>query len=182
MGLIVLLCILALPLIEIAVFVVVGDAIGLWATLGLVVLAAFAGLGIVRHQGVATLANAQRAAAAGQPPVAALFDGLCILVAGFLLILPGFVSDGVGLALLLAPVRRVLGLLLWALLARHGTIVAGGLGGGHGGGAGPRGDPHGAPAGGGPTIDAEAWEVEPDPAADPRRLPGGRPGQRDEGP
>lgn len=178
MGLIVLLGILALPLVEIAVFVVAGDAVGLWATLALVALAAVVGLGVVRHPGVATLANARRAAAAGQPPAAALFDGLCILVAGFLLILPGFVSDAIGLALLLAPMRRVLGLALWALLARHGTIVAGG----GRDGAGPRGGPHGTPAGGGPTIDADAWEVEPDPAADPRRLPGGRPGQRDKGP
>lgn len=172
MGSVILLGVLALPLVEIAGFVVVGDAIGVWATLALVVLAAIAGLAVVRRQGVATLAKAQRAAAAGQPPAAALFDGLCILVAGFLLVLPGFVSDAIGLALLLAPVRRVLGLALWALLARHGTIIAGG------GGMAPRAGPRS----GGPTIDAEAWEVEPDAAEDTRRLPGGGRNERDEGP
>lgn len=175
MGSVILLGVLALPLVEIAGFVVVGDAIGVWATLALVVLAAIAGLAVVRRQGVATLAKAQRAAAAGQPPAAALFDGLCILVAGFLLVLPGFVSDAIGLALLLAPVRRVLGLALWALLARHGTIIAGG---GGGGGTAPRAGPRR----GGPTIDAEAWEVEPDAAEDTRRLPGGGRNERDEGP
>ncbi|MGE0254767.1 MAG: FxsA family protein [Alphaproteobacteria bacterium] len=164
MGLLILLGILALPLAEIAVFIVVGDAIGVWPTLALVALAAVAGVAVVRRQGVATLANAQRAAAAGRPPAAALFDGLCILVAGFLLVVPGFVTDAIALALLLAPVRRVLGLLLWALLARHGTVIVGG---------GTTGRDAGK-SGGGPTIDAEAWEVEPD-AADPsRRLPDDR--------
>ncbi len=97
-----------LPALEIATFIVVGDAIGVFATLALCILSAAAGWMIVQKQGFDTLFKGREALEAGQFPGQAMFDGFCIVVAGALLILPGFVSDGVGFALLIPPVRDAL--------------------------------------------------------------------------
>ncbi|GEO80873.1 FxsA family protein [Pararhodospirillum oryzae] len=96
------------PVIEIALFIKVGGAIGVVPTLALVVLAAVAGSAVVRHQGLSTLNKAQEAVNAGILPVKELFDGVCILIAGFLLVLPGFFSDILAVLLLIAPVRDAL--------------------------------------------------------------------------
>ncbi len=100
-----LLIFLALPMIEIALFIQVGHWIGLWPTLLLVILAAVAGLTIVRVQGVNALARLQNGMDSGQDPTGPIAHGAMILVAGFLLILPGFFTDILGLTLLIPWVR-----------------------------------------------------------------------------
>ncbi len=102
---------LALPLAEIAVFVRVGSAIGIWPTLALVLVSAFGGLAIVRLQGLATLRRARAALDRAGLPTVELFNGACLVVAGILLLIPGFLSDFVGLLLLVPPLRT--GLRLW---------------------------------------------------------------------
>ncbi|MEL6169506.1 MAG: FxsA family protein [Pseudomonadota bacterium] len=96
---------LAVPLIEIALFVQIGGAIGLLATLGIVVLTAVVGSIVVRKQGIATLGKFQTAMNGLSDPTAPLVHGAMILFAGALLLTPGFFTDFVGGALLVPPVR-----------------------------------------------------------------------------
>lgn len=135
-----LLAFLALPIIEIALFIVVGGWIGLWPTLGLVVLAAVSGAAVMRRQGLQTLRRLQAEVDAGGDPAASLVDGALVLVAGALLVLPGFFTDAVALILLVPAARAALirgaakralrpGGFVHVRRARHGGGPA------HGGGA-----------------------------------------------
>ena len=113
MAFLLLAAFIGVPLLEIAVFIQVGGLIGLWPTLGLVILTAFVGTWQLRLQGIATLARARSQLDRGVVPAHELFDGLCLLVAGGLLLTPGFVTDAFG-ALLFIPglrdsLRRALG-------------------------------------------------------------------------
>jgi UPF0716 protein FxsA len=115
MGILLLIAFIGVPLIEIGVFIQVGGFVGLWPTLGLVVLTAVLGTWQLRAQGLATLDRARRQIDQGILPAHELFDGLCLLVAGALLLTPGFVTDAVGFLLFLPPVRGA----LRQFLARH---------------------------------------------------------------
>ncbi len=109
MAIILLLAFVITPIVEIAVFIEIGGEIGLWPTLAIVIVTAMAGTALLRAQGLATMAQARQSLARGEFPVRQVFDGACLLVAGALLLTPGFVTDGIGLALFLPPVRRLLG-------------------------------------------------------------------------
>ncbi len=102
----------AVPIIEIALFIQVGGAIGLWPTLAIVVLTAIAGTTLMRAQGLMTLNRLQTSMAEGRNPADPMAQGAMILVAGVLLLTPGFFTDAVGFALLLPPVR--IALIRWA--------------------------------------------------------------------
>jgi len=108
MGLLLLAAFIGVPLIEIAVFIQVGGAIGLGWTLLVVVATAVAGTWLLRAQGLATLRRARGQLDAGQLPARELFDGVCLLFAGALLLTPGFVTDSLGLLLFVPPVRELL--------------------------------------------------------------------------
>ncbi|WP_347138134.1 FxsA family protein [Paracoccus sp. SSK6] len=95
----------ALPIVEIALFIQVGGLIGVWATLGLVVLAAVAGMAVIRSQGAHAWLEAQRSLAQLRDPSRPLAHGMMLMVAGLLLIVPGFFTDIVALLLLIPPVR-----------------------------------------------------------------------------
>jgi UPF0716 protein FxsA len=97
--------ILALPLIEIALFIVVGGAIGVWPTLGLVVGAGVGGVAVIRMQGARALDRTRRAFDRHADPSAEVLGGALSVLAGILLIAPGFLTDIVAIALLLPPVR-----------------------------------------------------------------------------
>lgn len=99
---------LLLPLVEIALFVVIGGAIGVWATLGLVVLSGLAGVAAVRLNGFQTLVRARASLEAGTDPAGPMAHGALGVLAGLLLIVPGFFTSAVGLLLLLRPVRQAL--------------------------------------------------------------------------
>lgn len=102
----------AVPIIEISLFVTVGGVIGLWSTLAIVVLTAIIGTQLMRRQGLMTLGRLQTALAEGKNPTDPIAQGAMILIAGVLLLTPGFFTDAIGLLLLLAPVR--VGLIRWA--------------------------------------------------------------------
>jgi UPF0716 protein FxsA len=110
------------PLIEIAVFIEVGGALGLWPTLAIVILTAMLGTALFRIQGLAVLRQAQTSLGVNQFPAHAVFDGLCLLVAGALLITPGFVTDGFGFLLFLPPFRALLRGLVARRLLHLGRI------------------------------------------------------------
>ena len=100
---------IAVPLVEIALFITVGGWIGLWPTLLIVVLTAVAGTALVRSQGAATLAQLRRSFDDLRDPTEPLAHGAMILFSGALLLTPGFFTDAVGFALLVPGVRaRVL--------------------------------------------------------------------------
>ncbi len=178
---------IGVPLLEIAVFIEVGGRIGLGWTLVVVVATALLGTFLLRRQGFATLRSAQQSMDRGALPMRELFDGLCLLFAGALLLTPGFVTDAVGFALFLPPVRDG----LRRLVGRHLQVhMAGGAGPG---GTGPGGEPPdwSAPGGaagrentgrGGPVIDGDFREVPPADRDTGRGEPGGdagRPVKRD---
>ncbi|WP_020039463.1 FxsA family protein [Salipiger mucosus] len=96
---------LAVPLIEIALFIQVGGLIGLWPTLGVVVLTAILGTWLVRSQGLKAMGDLQSAFSRLEDPSAPLAHGAMILLSGALLLTPGFFTDAVGFALLSPQVR-----------------------------------------------------------------------------
>lgn len=105
-----------IPIAEVYAFISVGEEIGVLKTLLLCVLTAAIGGFLVRQQGLETLMKAQKSFSTGNMPLNALFDGLCIVIAGALLLTPGFVTDIVGFSLLLPPFR---------LFLRHLAIKSG---------------------------------------------------------
>ncbi|WP_197917846.1 FxsA family protein [Thiosulfatihalobacter marinus] len=100
-----LLAFVAVPLIEIALFIQVGGAIGLWPTLVIVLLTALAGTWLVRTQGAMAIGKLQRSFSELDDPTEPLAHGAMIIVAGALLLTPGFFTDAIGFALLMPPVR-----------------------------------------------------------------------------
>jgi UPF0716 family protein affecting phage T7 exclusion len=96
-----------MPLIELAVFVQVAQWIGFLDAFGLLILISIIGVFVVRHQGIGVYRRVREEIRAGIVPTVQLVDGLLILIAGILLILPGFITSVVGLLLLLPPVRNI---------------------------------------------------------------------------
>ncbi len=152
MAAIIILAFILVPVIEIGIFIQVGGEIGLWNTLAVIVVTAFIGTAMLRAQGLRTLHRAQESLARQVFPVAEVFDGLCLLVGGALLLTPGFLTDAVGFLLFLPPVRKAIRGILW----RH--LSASGMTGGNGdpGGGGWRDD------GTAPTLEGEYHEVPPE--------------------
>ncbi|MEO1468964.1 MAG: FxsA family protein [Pseudomonadota bacterium] len=176
------LALLIVPLIEIGLFVEVGGWIGLWPTIATVIFTALIGAALLRSQSMGVLADLQRRVEAGQDPSSTLAHGALILIAGIVLLTPGFFTDAIGFLLLVPPVRSIVIAHVAARVARgairmrgvhvraHATGTAG-MGGGMGGG-GMGGGGHPGAAGPGPTgratvIDGEFEEVEPAPATRP---------------
>lgn len=154
------LILLGVPILEIFLFLEIGGLIGTWPTIGIVVLTALLGTIMLRQQGLAALRDVQGRLAAGENPGRLLADGAMILVAGALLLTPGFFTDAVGFALLVPPVRT----LLWAWLApriRMTQTVSGGFGS-----ATFRTDGHGRPADE-HTVDGTYEDVTPPDDAKP---------------
>jgi UPF0716 protein FxsA len=133
----VLVAVIALPVIEIALFIKSAQWMGLLPTIVAAIAAGAVGLALVRRQGFDLLLRARTQFERGEIPVAEAFDGLCLAVAGALLVLPGFFSDVIAILLLLPPVRVVLRLALMARMARPGS-PAGGAGNGAGMRQGPQ--------------------------------------------
>lgn len=110
---------IALPLVEIALFIVVGRAIGVLPTLALVLLAAFAGAMLLRQQGLGVLNRMRSNFSAATLPGEAVFDAMALGVAAVLLVLPGFLTDVLALLLLIPAVRHA----LFANLRRRVRVV-----------------------------------------------------------
>jgi UPF0716 protein FxsA len=100
-----LLAFIAIPMIEIALFIQVGGLIGLGWTLAIVLFTAVLGTWLVRKQGALALNNIRRSFSELSDPSAPLADAAMILLAGALLVTPGFFTDALGFALL-TPVFR----------------------------------------------------------------------------
>jgi len=162
---IILLLMVAVPIMEIAVFIQAGELLGLWPTLLTVILTAAMGTALLRHQGLATLKKVQDSMNAGRPPVAELFDGLCLFIAGLLLLTPGFVTDGVGFLLFVPPLRT---LILGGVVRRLSASMQAGMHAQRGPGHGDAGTPPGHDS---IIIEGDYQEVGPKPDTDPTTPP-----------
>ncbi len=96
----------AIPFLEIALMIKVGQSIGFWPTLGLIVASAMLGTYVLYEQGFQVLGRAMEAMGRGRPPVAPVIDGVFVALAGLLLIVPGFLTDIMGLLLLAPRIRH----------------------------------------------------------------------------
>ena len=96
---------LAVPLIEIALFIQVGGAIGLWPTLAIVIFTAFLGTRLIRGQGILAMDQLRSSINDMRDPTEPLAHGAMILFSGALLLTPGFFTDAVGFALLIPGIR-----------------------------------------------------------------------------
>ncbi|MDO6707882.1 FxsA family protein [Photobacterium sp. 1_MG-2023] len=103
-----LLLFILVPVIEIALFIQVGGVLGLWTTLFLVLLTAIVGASLVRSQGIATLMSVQDRLNRGELPAQQILEGVMLAVAGVLLLTPGFMTDAMGLVVLLPAPRAAL--------------------------------------------------------------------------
>ncbi len=104
-GLLILLMLIGVPLLEIAVFIEVGSWIGVFPTIALTIATAMAGTVMLRMQGVTLLTRMRGEMDAGRTPGEDLVQGALMVVASILLLIPGFVTDFIGLLLFVPPLR-----------------------------------------------------------------------------
>ena len=108
MSLFILLLLILVPLTEIYLFVELGGLLGGGVTLLWILATGILGVNLMRRQGVATLTRARQEMSQGLPPGGGLAHGLLVFIGGFLLLVPGFLTDVLGTLLLIPPVRAVL--------------------------------------------------------------------------
>ena len=99
---------LVVPFAELLLIIEVGSAIGTLPTVGLLVAVSLLGAVLVKREGVGVWRRARAQVRAGAMPGVELVDGVMILFAGALLLTPGFLTDGLGVALLIPPIRGAL--------------------------------------------------------------------------
>lgn len=176
MLLLILLLLVALPIAELAVLVQVAGSLGVFETIGLLILVSIVGVWLAKREGLGVIARMRDAQARGEAPSRELADGALILLAAGLLVLPGFISDVVGILLLLPPVRALVRTVLLRRLRNSSNVV---MVSGRG-----RGTVRGTGQGAVDVWDVESWEVAPadgESAGDGNGSPGGA-RDADEGP
>lgn len=94
------------PLVELAILIRLGNLMGFWPTIGLVVTTGALGAVLARSQGGQVLRAIQREVSEGRVPAARLLDGLLVLIGGVMLLTPGLLTDVAGLSLLLPFTRN----------------------------------------------------------------------------
>ena len=131
MFIVLLLALLCVPLLELYVIIQVADGVGTGQTILLLIVVSVVGAWMVRRSGLGVLDQIRARLSRGELPAGELVDGMLILVAGALMLTPGFLTDAVGLLLLFPPTRLV----VRSLLMRHFTkkITVGGWSAGPGG-------------------------------------------------
>jgi UPF0716 protein FxsA len=149
---------IVVPIAELFVIIQVGEAIGVLPTIALLILDSVLGSILMRSQGRAAWRRFNAAVAEGRIPHREVLDGALVIFGGALLLTPGFLSDILGVLLLLPPTRA----LARAIVARRvlPRLVVSGFGG-----AGGPGDARRRPSPDGADVEGTATEV------DPRRLP-----------
>ena len=99
---------IGIPVIEISVFIQVGGEIGAFNTIFLTILTAITGVALLRKQGLTVLMKAQDSLNKGETPLNEIFSGILLALAGLFLLIPGFVTDGLGFLLFLPPLRNAI--------------------------------------------------------------------------
>lgn len=101
MFLVLLILFITVPVIEIALFIQVGGVLGVWSTVGIVLLTALVGASLVRREGLKTLLSVQERLQNGQLPAQQIIEAVLLIVSGVLLLTPGFLTDFLGMIILL---------------------------------------------------------------------------------
>jgi UPF0716 protein FxsA len=114
---------IAVPIAELFVIIQVGEAIGVWWTIGLLIADSVLGSMLMRHQGRASWRRFNEAVQGGRVPAREVLDGALVILGGALLLTPGFLTDVLGLILLLPPTRALVRGVLSRRLA-HRMIVS----------------------------------------------------------
>ncbi|MFG6493883.1 membrane protein FxsA [Fictibacillus sp. UD] len=94
------------PTIEVILFILAGQYIGIPATIACILFTGILGAYLAKKEGTETLQRVKRQLESGQMPGDAVLDGACILVGGALLLTPGFLTDFLGFSLLFSPLRK----------------------------------------------------------------------------
>lgn len=118
-----LLLFIIIPVIELYLFIKIGDAIGVLATFSIIIITAVLGASLARQQGRLALMKFQEAAAAGRMPHEEVMDGIMILIAAVVLVTPGFFTDAIGFALLIPPVRTFARKFIGGYLKNHIRVI-----------------------------------------------------------
>jgi UPF0716 protein FxsA len=121
MPLFILFAFISLPLLEIWVLITVGSHIGALATIAATFATAVIGTILMRNQGLETLTRVRAGLDRNEMPLKPAFDGACQLVAGVLLLTPGFITDTIGLLLFVPVVRTVL--MAWIISRANISVV-----------------------------------------------------------
>ncbi|ERB66947.1 membrane protein FxsA [Vibrio coralliilyticus OCN008] len=129
---ILLLMFIFVPIIEIGLFISVGGYLGLWPTIALVLITAFVGASLVRSQGLQTLMSVQNRLQQGELPAQQILEGVMLAVSGVLLLTPGFMTDALGMLVLLPAPRAAMAKYLMSKMTVQS--VGGGFQGGFGSG------------------------------------------------
>ncbi len=105
----------------------VGGLLGTWATLFVIGVTAMVGAALAKSQGTAVLTRLQTSMTSGEGTGTAIVEGALILAAGVTLLAPGFITDAIGLALLVPPIRKVLATHLASKVAISGRTAMSGV-------------------------------------------------------
>lgn len=99
---------LLFPILEMVVLIEVGSAIGALNAVVLILAGAFIGMAVLRQQGFKTMLRARERMMQGEMPASEMVEGFMIAIGGLFMMFPGFISDFIGVALLIPPVRKYL--------------------------------------------------------------------------
>jgi UPF0716 protein FxsA len=148
---------IVVPLVEIYVIIQVGQAIGAWWTILLLVLDSILGSWLIRHEGSRAWRALSEALDSGRMPARELADGALILIGGTLMLAPGFVTDGFGILMILPFTRPFFRRLLTRVVSRRLVVLGPGgpLGRGSAGFSGGTDAPRPGPGPDGPVIRGE---------------------------
>jgi len=130
MPLLLIVLFIVVPIAELYVIIQVGEAIGLWPSLALLLADALLGSFLLKHQGRGAWRRFNEALAQRRFPGKEVVDGLLIVVGGTLLLAPGFITDIFGLILLIPPTRAIVRSLLKRFTIGRFTVVGMGIPGG----------------------------------------------------
>ncbi|MFY0612354.1 MAG: FxsA family protein [Hyphomicrobiaceae bacterium] len=145
---------IVMPFVEIALLIKLGDILGFWRTIGIVVATAIVGAYVLQAQGAATLRRVSQSMTSGEPPIKPVVDGFFLAISGAFLLTPGVVTDAIGLLLLVPPVRHAIARWGFGRIVKSGNFTV-----------------HTYQSGGAPN--------EPGARGGPDRQPGSRPGPSD---
>ena len=179
MKFVAILLVLGVPMLELGLLIKAGQLLGFWSMLAIIIGTGVLGAAIISHEGLSAPLKAQQAMARGEPPVPEMFDSALAVAGGVLLVTPGLIADGLGLALQVPLVRRVVGRWLMRRFFNIEDVTVE-----RRPGRGPRGEAgrgpnpdlrrgERAPPGDGPVIEGEYQRIVERPADPKRPRPNG---------
>jgi UPF0716 protein FxsA len=118
-----------IPVIEIYFFILIGGMIGVWPTISLIILTAILGAFFIKREGLHILTTMRDELAASKIPMQKIIEGVCVLLAGALLLTPGFMTDAIGFLLIIRPTRRLIGeeIITWIIGKIGFSFLSGGF-------------------------------------------------------